>query len=82
MGKRLGPVVLLAPLAGCLDIFTRITNEGRKIVDYTNDSDGTSTNKSANGLDRNVDTGSAEIPLPVARICLCPIIRPSSPFTA
>ena len=74
--QRLGLVVLLAPyvqylLAGCLDIFTRITNEER-IVDYMNSGDGTS----AHGVDwnvccpcqpamkrENVDTGSAAITL-------------------
>ena len=68
MEKLIGLVVLLTHyctclLAGRLDIFTRITNEGREIVDYTNSGDGTSTNKSANDVDWNVDTGSAEIPL-------------------
>ena len=73
-------VVLLAPYvqylcAGCLGIFTRITNEGREIVGYTNSGDGTSANtvrtRAAStemcpdpAMKREiVDTGSAEISL-------------------
>ena len=72
--ELLAPYVQYLP-AGCLDIFTRITNEGREIVDYTNSGDGASANTVRAlvastemcpdpAMKREiVDTGSAEIPL-------------------